>query len=168
MHRIRIRIKEFKHFNPAITKHLEIWSGIFRILGQRSTESRIRIRNTAFITCQLYCGWDLASDSQCRSRYCPWFAIPASSGTVKSEGRQMKQCWISYIKKKNSKKSPFITYNPDNCYTKHLEIWSGIFIADHGSGLFSLPDPGSRGQKSTESRIQIRNTAFLTCLHYCG
>jgi hypothetical protein len=26
-------------------------------------------------------------------------SIPASSDTVESEGRQMKQCWISYIKK---------------------------------------------------------------------
>jgi hypothetical protein len=31
-------------------------------------------------------------------------SIPASSGTVESEGRQIKQCWISYIKK--IKKSP--------------------------------------------------------------
>ncbi len=35
-------------------------------------------------------------------------SIPASSDTVESEGRQMKQCWIQYIeKKKNPKKSPF-------------------------------------------------------------
>ena len=43
-----------------------------------------------------------ASDSQCRSRN-----SPASSNTVESERRQMKQCWISYIKKINPKKSPF-------------------------------------------------------------
>jgi len=30
-------------------------------------------------------------------------SIPASSDTVESEGRQMKQCRISYIKKKNTK-----------------------------------------------------------------
>jgi hypothetical protein len=28
-------------------------------------------------------------------------SIPASSDTVKFEGRQMKQCWISYMKRKN-------------------------------------------------------------------
>ena len=36
-------------------------------------------------------------------------SIPASSDTVKSEGRQMKQCWISEIKRKNPKKSPMMT-----------------------------------------------------------
>ncbi len=34
-------------------------------------------------------------------------SIPASSDTMESEGRQIKQCWISYIKKKFIKKSPF-------------------------------------------------------------
>jgi hypothetical protein len=29
--------------------------------------------------------------------------IPASSDTVETEGRQMKQCWMVYIKKKKSK-----------------------------------------------------------------
>ncbi len=33
-------------------------------------------------------------------------SIPASSDTVESEGRQIKQCWISYIKE-NPKNSPF-------------------------------------------------------------
>jgi hypothetical protein len=30
-------------------------------------------------------------------------SIPASSDTVESEGRQMKQCWIKYIRKKSKK-----------------------------------------------------------------
>ncbi len=35
-------------------------------------------------------------------------SIPTSSDTVESEGRKMKQCWISYIKKgKKYNKSPF-------------------------------------------------------------
>ncbi len=29
-------------------------------------------------------------------------SIPASSDTVESEGRQMKQCWIKYIKNKKN------------------------------------------------------------------
>ncbi len=33
-------------------------------------------------------------------------SIPATSDTVESEGRQTKQCWISYIRRKNSKKIP--------------------------------------------------------------
>jgi hypothetical protein len=38
---------------------------------------------------------------------------------------------------------------------------SWIRIPDSGSGFFPIldPDPGFRGQKSTGSRIQIRNTA---------
>jgi hypothetical protein len=41
--------------------------------------------------------------------------------------------------------------------TKLSKIW----IWDPGSGknLFRIPDPGSRGQKGTGSRIRIRNTA---------
>ncbi len=49
-----------------------------------------------------------ASDSQCRMVSTVLDSIsPASSDTVESEGRQMKQCWISYMKKKKSKKSLF-------------------------------------------------------------
>ncbi len=42
--------------------------------------------------------------------------------------------------------------------TKHSKIW----VRDLGSGknLFRIPDPGSRGQKGTGSRIRIRNTGF--------
>ncbi len=36
-------------------------------------------------------------------------SIPASSDSVKSEGRQMKQCWIMYIKTKNLK-TPLIWF----------------------------------------------------------
>ncbi len=48
------------------------------------------------------------SYSQCRMVATVLGSIPASSDTVESEGRQMKQCWISYIKKGKPKKSPFI------------------------------------------------------------
>ncbi len=61
------------------------------------------------------CGWDLAELWMRSSRRLAANAVvatvldstPASSDTVESAGRQMKQCWISYIKK--SKKSPFYT-----------------------------------------------------------
>jgi hypothetical protein len=33
-------------------------------------------------------------------------SIPASSGSVESEGWQMKQCWITYVKRKNTCKMP--------------------------------------------------------------
>ncbi len=48
-------------------------------------------------------GWDLAyivvtaSDCQCQGLATVLGSIPASSDTVKSEGRQMKQCWKQYI-----------------------------------------------------------------------
>ncbi len=38
-----------------------------------------------------------------------------------------------------------------------LGIWSGLFIPDRDPGFLSTPEPGSRGQKGTGSRI--RNTA---------
>ncbi len=51
------------------------------------------------------CGWSSrvqvrASDCQCQIATVLG-SIPASSDTVKSEGRQIKQCWIQYMKKKN-------------------------------------------------------------------
>ncbi len=44
------------------------------------------------------------SDSQCRIVATVLGSISASSDTVESEGRQMKQCWISYIKKEKIQK----------------------------------------------------------------
>ncbi len=38
----------------------------------------------------------------------------------------------------------------------------GSGIRDPGSGKKPIPDPGSRGQKGTGSRIRIRNTAQST------
>jgi hypothetical protein len=54
----------------------------------------------------------IASNSQCRCRNCPasWILIPASSDTVESEGRQMKQCWIKFWKNKIIKSSFEITF----------------------------------------------------------
>jgi hypothetical protein len=48
--------------------------------------------------------------------------------------------------------------------TKLSKIWvwdprSGIRDPGSGKNLFPIPDPGSRGQKGTRSRIRIRNTA---------
>jgi hypothetical protein len=45
--------------------------------------------------------------------------------------------------------------------SKLSEKLSGMFNLDPGSGFFPIPDPGSRGQKSTGSLIRIRNTGFL-------
>ncbi len=43
--------------------------------------------------------------------------------------------------------------------SKLSEIWSGFFIPDPDPDFLPIPDPGSRGQKGTGSRIRIRNTA---------
>ncbi len=40
------------------------------------------------------------------------------------------------------------------------KYWFGI--RDLGTGKKHIPDPGSRGQKGTESRIRIRNCASLS------
>jgi hypothetical protein len=39
-----------------------------------------------------------------------------------------------------------------------MDLGSGIRDPGSGKNLFWIPDPGSRGQKGTGSRIRIRNT----------
>jgi len=49
-------------------------------------------------------------------------------------------------------------------FTQKLSLSSqkyGFGIRDPEKNPFRIPDPGSRGQKGTGSRIRIRNTAFL-------
>jgi hypothetical protein len=41
------------------------------------------------------------------------------------------------------------------------EIFSGLFIADSDPDFLPIPDPGSRGQKGTGSRIRIRNIGLV-------
>ncbi len=59
-------------------------------------------------------GWDLAEWLERLAANANFATVlgssPASSDTVQSEGRQMKQCWITYIKKIKSQKSPFLMY----------------------------------------------------------
>jgi hypothetical protein len=45
---------------------------------------------------------------------------------------------------------------------KIFNMLSNIWVWDPGSGIRKkpIPDPGSRGQKGTGSRIRIRNTGF--------
>jgi hypothetical protein len=61
------------------------------------------------------------------------------------------------LKKKNLGKfsKNYRTFYPKNCH-KALKIW----VWDTRSGIRTkpIPDPGSRGQKGTGSRIRIRNT----------
>ncbi len=46
-------------------------------------------------------------------------SIPASSDILDSEGRQMKQCWIKYIKKE---KSPCLYIQEMKCFGPHCRI----------------------------------------------
>ncbi len=43
------------------------------------------------------------------------------------------------------------------------KLWSGLFIPDPDSDFLPIPDPGSRGQKGTGSRI--RNTAVSGAIY---
>jgi hypothetical protein len=60
------------------------------------------------------CGWDLAEwlEHLTASAIVATVlnSIPASSDTVESEGRQIKQCWISYIKRKKCQNTPLYKY----------------------------------------------------------
>jgi hypothetical protein len=47
---------------------------------------------------------------------------------------------------------------------KLSKIWSGLFIPDPDPDFLPIPDPGSRGQKGTGSRIWIPNTGISSCL----
>jgi hypothetical protein len=68
-------------------------------------------------------GWDLAESGWDLAEWLERLAanatvlgsIPASSDTVESEGRQMKQCWIQYIEKK-LEKSPCSIAHLMGCY----------------------------------------------------
>ncbi len=55
-------------------------------------------------------------------------SIPASSDTGESEGRQMKQCWITYFNKnKNPKKCPFLevfVWPGNYCELQRFEAFS--------------------------------------------
>ncbi len=44
--------------------------------------------------------------------------------------------------------------------SKLEKIWSGLFIPDPDADFLPIPDPGSRGQKGTGSRIRICNTVL--------
>ncbi len=62
----------------------------------------------------------------------------------------------------------FLYFNPQKTkkmVSKLWKIWSKLFIPDPDADFLPIPDPGSRGQKGTGSRIRIRNIASPTCSH---
>jgi hypothetical protein len=63
-------------------------------------------------------------------------------------------------KKIGPKFKRIVEYFTKKIVTKLLKIW----VWDPGSGKKPIPDPGSRYQKGTGSRIRIRNTAHSSLL----
>ncbi len=61
-------------------------------------------------------------------------SISASTDTVESEGQQMKQCWITYIKKKKSIKSPiefFLGILYSMCDIFSAQLFTGTVLYMH-------------------------------------
>ncbi len=77
-----------------------------------------------------------ASDCQCLSRIAVLGSISASSDTVESEGRQMKQCWIRYIEKKNKKCGKIVFVEEKRFFSAFfsflLAVENGIFCKTFG------------------------------------
>ena len=72
-----------------------------------------------------------ASDSQCHKSQLSWVRSQNPPDTVESEGRHMKQCWISHRKRKNPKNPPGF-----KCFGSASVPW--------GSGSCNLAQCGSR------------------------
>ncbi len=75
-----------------------------------------------YFACSKCSGWDLAECGWDLAKWLERLAVnanvttdlgsnPAPSDTVEFEGRQMKQCWITCIKKKKKKNSPLIFFH---------------------------------------------------------
>ncbi len=84
-------------------------------------------------------GWDLAA---CLKRLTAnavvaivLGSIPASSDTMESEGRQMKQCWVSYIK---IQKNPPVNKKSKKSLFYNKEIGGAGFFMDCPFKLFNL------------------------------
>ncbi len=50
----------------------------------------------------------------------------------------------------------FLSILTQKIVSKHSEILSGLFIPDLDPDFLPIPDPGSRGQKCTGSRVRSR------------
>ncbi len=78
-----------------------------------------------------------ASGCQCRSRTSPGFDPSILCDTVESKRRQLKQCWIQYMEKKNPK-IPLLFFLQGSgsgsrfCYLLKVKCWFLFFL------LFSL------------------------------
>ncbi len=71
---------------------------------------------------------------------------------------------IYYFQDPGSASKNFIILTP-KIISKLSEIWSGLFLPNPDPDFLAIPDTWSRGQKSTRSRIRIRNTGRIRS-HY--
>ncbi len=103
-------------------------------------------------------GWDLAEWLERLTANAPVAtvlgSIPASVGTVESEGRQMKQCWILYeqkdkksppkkILKKNSKNKILLqsrAYYSEYKYLNYIILTKNIFLSEYKIIYYSKGD----------------------------
>jgi len=108
-----------------------------------------------------------ASGCQYQCRNSPGCSIPASSDTVESEGRQMKQCWISYICKKNQKKPPLKFF-----FKSIIKVLDFNFITKRMSELIQfLIDAAEKTgwdlSKGNKYGLENRNTSLMK-IAYCS
>ncbi len=87
------------------------------------------------------CTWNGIRAKQCEGTNLHWMEPPYSS--------------VNQINQKDVHECK--CFNPKNC-SKLSKIWSGMVIPDPDLDFWPIPDPGSRGQKGTGSRIQIHNS----------
>ncbi len=109
-----------------------------RVWGWDLAELGMRSRREGMRSSRVW-GWDLAERLErltANAKVATVLgSIPASSGTVESEGRQMKQCWIKYLKilknpwKKNlPEKSSFFWMCVKCTYCTCLAISLSLFL----------------------------------------
>ncbi len=114
------------------------------------------------------CGWDLASCGWGQAERLEHLAVnakvatvlgsfPVSSDAVESEGRQMKQCWITYMKKwKTPNKSPFLKF----CWFLLVRAACPSFPLA-GWLWWSLTDPTVLGKETNSKLINFYYRAIL-------
>ncbi len=101
---------------PSFLRCFERDSYLFKSFGN--------VVDKSAVSCgwDLACGWDIAERLERLTANAVVATalglIPASSDTVESEGRQMKQCWTSYIRREKIQKSLF----------KSLRLPLGLFL----------------------------------------
>jgi hypothetical protein len=100
-------------------------------------------------------------------------SIPASSDTVESVGRQMKQCWIQYIEEEeNPKKIPLFFYFvlPGFQPATKVQIYSCLSCALNSAQLLkgrskTTRRPESLSCKCISAKTRIRTECAIHILH---